>query len=181
MGGIINARATIWPKSNMKFFANFLLCFCLAYEKKVPPRHPLQRLQTLVTFSQELMDTWYGFLPSQARWKNKFITNGARMERAFTRGEQRCGFFDAQTEHGGPAGTERRRKRDTEERKRDTDERYDTTNPRIATKQITTGFKKWAERYIAACSGQKKHNYQSRRMEKWNNILQAHIDRVEEE
>ena len=51
---------------------------------------------------------------------------------------------------------------------------------RIATKQITTGFKKWAERYIAACSGQKKHNYQFRRMEKWNNILQAH-DRVEEE
>merc|ERR1712187_591448 len=174
--GELNALVTIW-KIDMKFFAHFLLHFCVASEKKVPPRHPLQRLKTLVTFSQELMDTWYGFLPSQARWKNKFITNGARMERAFSRGEQICGFFSPETEHGGPAGSDRRRKRDTDTEfgKRDTDERYDSTNPRVATKQITTGFKKWAERYIAACSGQKKHNYQSRRMDKWNNILQAHI------
>ena len=91
----------------MKIFYPLLLSVALGAEKKVPPRHPLQRLNTLIGFSQELLDNWYGFLPSQAKWKNKFVTNGARMERAFTRGEQRCGFYDESLPNGGP-GRKRR-------------------------------------------------------------------------
>merc|ERR1712062_25796 len=45
--------------------------------------------------------------------------------------------------------------------------RYDRDNPLLAIKQITTGFRKWAERYIAECHGQRKFNFQKKRMHKW--------------
>merc|ERR1712025_316843 len=70
--------------------------------KKVPPRHPLDRLDRLVEFSAELLDTWYQFLPSRDAWRNKFEINAARMSRNFERGNQRCGFFDPSLPHGGP-------------------------------------------------------------------------------
>merc|ERR1712136_664397 len=52
-------------------------------ERKVPDRHPIQRLNSLVKFSHELLDDWFSFLPSQARWKDKFEINAARMEKIF--------------------------------------------------------------------------------------------------
>merc|ERR1711937_52226 len=140
-------------------------------DRKVPPRHPLQRLDRLVEFSAELLDDWYSWLPSQEAWKNKFANNGQRMKRNFERGNQRCGFYDEnQLPHGGPS----------ERRKREIDadsiwERYDREDPSVGTKQITTGFRKWAERYLSECSGQKNFNYQVNRMNKWNGLLQAHL------
>ena len=72
-------------------------------EKKVPPRHPLQRLNRLVQFSHEIIDQWYTWLPSKDSWKDKFSKNGERMERNFNRGNQRCGYYDGnQLPHGGP-------------------------------------------------------------------------------
>ena len=41
-------------------------------EKKVPPRHPLQRLNRLVDFTGEIMTNWFDFLPSQKAWIDKF-------------------------------------------------------------------------------------------------------------
>merc|ERR1712080_342974 len=71
-------------------------------DRKVPPRHPLQRLETLVRFSEEILTNWYGFLPSKDRWIAKFAKNGERMEKNFLRGNQRCGFYDADLlPHGG--------------------------------------------------------------------------------
>ena len=139
-----------------------------AQEKKVPPRHPLQRLSRLVEFSHELLDTWYVWLPSQASWKGKFQRNAARMEKNFQRGNQRCGFYDEeQLPHGGPE----RKRRDAD----DIWDRYDREDPKIGTKQITTGFRKWAERYLSACSGQRDYSYQVNRMNRWNDKLQAHL------
>ena len=70
-------------------------------EKKVPPRHPLQRLNRLVEFTEELMTDWFPWLPSQDAWINKFATNAERMARNFNRGNQRCGFYDeTQLPHG---------------------------------------------------------------------------------
>ena len=60
-------------------------------DRKVPPRHPLQRLSRLVEFSEELLNDWYSWLPSQQAWKDKFAANAERMERNFERGNQRCG------------------------------------------------------------------------------------------
>merc|ERR1712156_440592 len=171
MGIKISIRVLEKKNQKMKFSAAVLATVALGQEKKVPPRHPLQRLNRLVEFSHELMGQWYGFLPSQQSWIAKFATNAGRMERNFERGNQRCGFYDEnQLPHGGPS----------ERRKREIDadsiwDRYDREDPSVGTKQITTGFRKWAERYLSECSGQKNYNYQVNRMNKWNTKLQAHL------
>ena len=153
----------------MKFSPALLLAVASAEDKKVPPRHPLQRLDRLVEFSKELLDDWYQFLPSKEAWKNKFEINGERMKRNFKRGNQRCGYYDEQQlPHGGP---EERKRRDL-----DDFDRYNREDPSQGTKQITTGFRKWAERYLAACSGQRNEKFQIKRMNKWNGILQAHLE-----
>ena len=74
-------------------------------EKKVPPRHPMQRLNRLTEFAEEIMVTHFEFLPSQTAWINKFKKNTDRMGRNFERGNQRCGYYDeTQLPHGGPEG-----------------------------------------------------------------------------
>ena len=74
-------------------------------EKKVPPRHPLQRLNRLTQFAEEIMVTHFDWLPSKEAWINKFNKNSERMGRNFERGNQRCGYYDeAQLPHGGPEG-----------------------------------------------------------------------------
>ena len=139
-------------------------------EKKVPPRHPLQRLNRLVEFTEEIMDTWFSFLPSQQAWIQKFENNAARMERNFNRGNQRCGFYDEdQLPHGGPSDDRKRRDAD------DVD-RYNREDPSVGIKQLTTGFSKWAQRYLSQCSGQRNYNYQVNRMAKWNEALQGHLE-----
>ena len=54
-------------------------------------------------------------------------------------------------------------------------DRYNREDPAIGVKQITTGFKKWAVRYIGNCSGQRLNEYQMNRMDRWNEKLQAHL------
>ena len=82
----------------MKISTILLTGLAWADEKKVPPRHPIQRLNRLVQFTDEILDSGYfsnmsdKFIPI---WKNKFETNAKRMERNFQRGNQRCGFYDA--------------------------------------------------------------------------------------
>ena len=153
----------------MKFSPALLLAVASADDKKVPPRHPLQRLTRLTEFSAELLNDWYSWLPSKDAWVGKFARNAERMERNFNRGNQRCGHYDEnQLPHGGPADRKRREADDDVFR-------YDREDPVAGTKQITTGFRKWAERYLSACSGQKTFSYQVKRMNKWNEKLQAHL------
>ena len=152
----------------MKLSPALLLAFATGDEKKVPPRHPLHRLNRLTEFSEELLNDWYSWLPSKDNWVQKFKNNAQRMKRNFNRGNQRCGFYDKdQFPHGGPADRKRR----------DLDDvfRYNRADPAKGTKQITTGFRKWAERYLAACSGQQNNKYQVKRMKSWNEKLQAHL------
>ena len=151
----------------MKFSTAVLLAVVSAEDKKVPPRHPLQRLERLTGFSEELLNDWFSWLPSQQTWIKKFEKNAERMERNFNRGNQRCGYYNEQNlPHGGP---ERKRRED------DDVFRYNREDPSVGTKQITTGFRKWAERYLAACSGQKTYSHQVNRMNKWNDKLQEHL------
>ena len=139
-------------------------------EKKVPPRHPLQRLNRLVEFTNEIMTDHFPFLPSQQAWIGKFERNAERMSRNFERGNQRCGFYDEdQLPHGGPSDDRKRRAAD------DVD-RYDREDPSVGVKQLTTGFSKWATRYLSQCSGQKNYKFQVIRMNKWNNELQGHLN-----
>jgi len=161
-------------------------------DKKVPPRRPEQRLARLNQFSAEWLDDNVPNLPSIQSWKNKFEKNAERILRAYNRPE--CGFFDPNVlPHGGPdANVDLRpnlspRRPITDDRKRrETDPtdggmidengflRYDKTNPLRGIKQITTGYRKWAERYINECWGQRKHKYQITRMNSWWTLLSDH-------
>ena len=157
----------------MKFSPAVLVAVATASEKKVPPRHPLQRLNALTQFTEEIMNTWFEFLPSQDAWIEKFANNAFRMEKNFKRGGQRCGFYDEQQlPHGGP---------DDDRKRRDADdvERYNRDDPSVGIKQLTTGFSKWAQRYLSQCSGQRNFQYQVNRMAKWNAALQAHLENNE--
>merc|ERR1719197_1134302 len=88
--------------------------------KKVPPRHPNQRLA-------------------------KLNRNVDRFERRW----EQCGFYDEnQLPHGGPKPEERKRREDDDD---DILPRYNKENPVTGIKQITMGFKKWAERYVSGC------------------------------
>ena len=145
-----------------------LIAAVTADDKKVPPRHPLQRLERLTEFSAEILNDWFDFVPSKDRWIQKFANNADRMERNFNRGNQRCGFYDAdQLPHGGPA---RKRRSD------DFEDRYNREDPCHGIKQITTGYRKWAERYLSQCSGQKNEKYQVNRMNKWYGILSNKLE-----
>ena len=81
----------------MKFSTLVLAGITTADEKKVPPRHPVQRLNRLVEFSADILNS--DSFSSQSEkwikmWTTKFSKNAGRMETAFTRGNQRCGYYD---------------------------------------------------------------------------------------
>ena len=143
-----------------------ILAVVAAEEKRVPPRHPLQRLARLTQFSEEILNEWFDFLPSKDAWVRKFAKNAERMERNFNRGNQRCGFYDAEHPHGGP---ERKRRSDDEL------DRYNREDPYEGIQEITTGFRKWAERYLSQCSGQRRYDHQFNRMNKWNTQLRFNL------
>ena len=138
----------------MKLFVATVLAVAAADQKKVPPRHPLQRLNKLNTFAAEWCDDNLTAKQS-ANWAPKFERNAGRMERRF----ELCGYYEADNlPHGGPE----RKRRDTDESDL---ERYDKTNPIRGIQQITKGFSKWAQRYIATCKVQP--DMQVARMSKW--------------
>ena len=76
----------------MKFSTIFLAGLVSANEKKVPPRPPIQRLERLVQFSAEILESGAFKKPTRwiDRWQNKFDNNADRMKLSF----QRCGFYD---------------------------------------------------------------------------------------
>ena len=83
--------------TTMKLSTIYLTGLASATEKKVPPRHPLQRLNRLVEFSSEILNS--GAFNNKSikwinRWEQKFSNNGDRMKFNFKRGNQRCGFYD---------------------------------------------------------------------------------------
>ena len=120
-------------------------------EKKVPPRHPLQRLNKLNIFAGE----WCNANLSEkaaAHWTEKFGRNVARFERRF----ELCGFYDEnQLPHGGPKPEDRKRREDDDLAFLDCEgalcPRYDKNNPVRGIQQITKGFAKWAQRYVSTC------------------------------
>ena len=81
----------------MKLSTLFIAGLATADEKKVPPRHPLQRLDRLVEFSAEILksDSFSGQSEKWIKmWTQKFSNNAERMEKNFARGNQRCGYYD---------------------------------------------------------------------------------------
>ena len=90
----------------MKFSTTFAIVAAASAQddKKVPPRHPLQRLNRLNRASEDILVIHFDWLASKEAWIKKFKRNSARMARNFQRGEQRCGYYDNTQMHGGPEG-----------------------------------------------------------------------------
>ena len=132
--------------------------------KKVPPRHPSQRLAKLNKFAREWCTD--NLTEKQANnWIGKFDKNVERFERRF----EQCGFYDdQQLPHGGPKPEDRKRREDDDD---DILPRYNKENPVTGIKQITMGFKKWAERYVSTCKLQPERQVQ--RSNKWFEQLAA--------
>jgi hypothetical protein len=153
-------------KIKMKFFATALFAIVAAEEKKVPPRHPTQRLAKLNVFAAEWIND--NLTAKQAEnWVGKFDRNVVRMNRRF----ELCGFYDESLAHGGPSSRKRRSGNDECELG---DEscgfaKYNKGEPLVGIKQITRGFSKWAERYIEGCGLQPQT--QTARATKWFNQL----------
>ena len=51
------------------------------------------------------------------------------------------------------------------------DVEYNISNPCDAVDELTIGYSKWVDRYIASCNGQENKSHQETRLEKWNNML----------
>jgi len=210
----------------MKVSIATLALVAQADDRKVPPRHPLQRINKLGIF----MDNFAAEMVSMGKMKqgqadrfsdrmDNFLGN---MKAAFER--PNCGHYDAdQGKHGGPDETpeinfntgkaRNRRDMDEEDLHEATHEwcaaefadgydngagfsvanyaeccgfsdsycidgvqaprsgkgnAYDrlSNNPELKWKQITTGVRKWAQRYINNCHGQRKFKKASRRANK---------------
>ena len=148
----------------MKITQAVIFAVAAADEKKVPPRHPLQRLDRLVEFSTELLEDHFGFWKRQAKFITKFSKAADRMRDAFERNGEKCGYYDPNNlPHGGPE----RKRRDFD----DDFDRYNREDPFQGTKQITTGYRKWAERYISSCNGQAQYQHQVKRFNKYYGLM----------
>jgi len=182
-------------------------------DRKVPNRHPLQRLWRLYQFSEEIIQTHFyqsnipaGKLDRLRGRIGKWLYLAQRQ--SFLRNTKRCGFYNDNLEHGGPSGGEtnqaggianeqtilnnpeassdvipaqleltnprpNRRRRDADDNEFNfvDSERYDREDPCVGIKQIMTGFRKWAQRYIGGCGGQVKEQHQVKRANKFYGIF----------
>ena len=75
--------------------------------------------------------------------------------------KRECGFFDPDAEHGGPRSDE--------------DERYSEEDAQSSVNGITAGIKKWSQRYLAECGGQKEDQNIARHAMKWRRKLSNKI------
>lgn len=105
------------------------------------------------------------------RWDRHVTKLRTKMESAYSRPQ--CGFYSEDIQNGGPDPHPHLRPdgkpRKTNRKKRDADEmlKYDKNNPLKGLKQVTNGFRIWAERHINECGGQRKHQHISKRMQNW--------------
>ena len=129
-------------------------------------RHPLHRLEELNQLVEDHLTQWFSWLPSQQAWINKFRTNGNRMVESF----YRCGHYDETLVSNEKSI---RKRRDYEN---DDLEEFNQFNASNGMKVLVNGYRKWAERHLFACAGQKKHKHREKRMGSWDDKLQTHLE-----
>ena len=109
------------------------------------------------------------WLPSQQSWINKFQANTDRMIESFNR----CGTLLAR-KNGSVVRTQRDAE-DPDEEFVDVESPYDQFDPSKGMEVLVKGYRRWAERYLSNCAGQRKHKHHEKRMGKWDTILQAQL------
>ena len=129
-------------------------------ERKVPPRHPIQRLKKLISFSEELMDRKFLWWDRRIKYKETFQRIGNNIEQAF----YRCGSYEV-------GDDEAEEDENVDDQRSTPESRYNKLDPCVAAKQITTGFRKWAERYLDSCAGHKKNQHVVKKMNHMRDVL----------
>jgi len=188
----------------MKIFQNVLVALAMAQddERKVPPRTPPQRLNTLHRFAKEWVTAQIGAGINRPSRAANMIANGiARLEAKMTAAYAKdCHFFDPTVPNGGPNPNNRKRRgtnwveRELSRIQREVDanddldifDRYEDDMMRgvdtqirlsndidLAWKQIGTGFRKWILRYISECNGEKSYSYHTNRLAKVHGSIQT--------
>jgi len=203
-----------------------------AAEKKVPPRHPLNRLNKLDIFFANFADDVVASRTSQGvadRFADRMESMIDNFQAAFERAN--CGYYDEDSTHGGPDPNPDVRPNGKPRNRRDADNEvepdfedyaaycaenagsfneeqqsfccglhqdghtsvdycppgiarsgnkknaYDrlANDPSLKWRQICTGTRKWVQRYINNCGGQRKNNLGVRRVRRlyntWNERL----------
>merc|ERR1712080_330495 len=159
----------IWrskTKKNMKLFLPIFIGVLNAEQgddKRIPPKHPLDRLDQLERFAKEWLATGFGMNHNKAiHWSGKFDRNTQRMRDRF----EHCG--------SNPGSNRKRREAKKGGNNGLGFARLDTANPVKALKQITTGYRKWAERFLQDCKVQPER--QAERSRKWNVVLRQRYE-----
>merc|ERR1712050_766403 len=142
----------------MKVAAASLFAIAISQDDTEKSRGPIQRLSTLNRFAMEWLDDAFGEDHNRnVHWAAKFTRNSERMRTRF----QQC---------GRDSKPELRKKRSAD----DNLVKIDTTNPVKAIKQITTGMRKFAFRYLQDCKKQPKTL--ADRFKKWNGLLKMRYE-----
>ncbi|CBY19831.1 unnamed protein product [Oikopleura dioica] len=147
----------------MKVFAFTALAVMAQEEdRKVPPQTPGQRIEQLKRHVGRLMVDHFDGCAKRATWEDKLTKILSRAEAAFNRD---CGFFDPNVANGGPSPSRRRRQADDDE------VRYSETDAIASINGITGGIRKFADRYISECGGQKANKHIVNKANKWRSKL----------
>ena len=144
----------------MKLLATILAVTVFAGDKVVPNKTPEERMAQLKRHIDRLMVDHFGGCSKAAFWGSKLNKVGDRALKAYNRLNRPCSFFDPNVEHGGPAARKRRADGDDEVR-------YSETDAIASINGITAGLRKWSQRYLAECGGQKNHDHLVRHSNKW--------------
>ncbi|CAG5097236.1 Oidioi.mRNA.OKI2018_I69.XSR.g14990.t1.cds [Oikopleura dioica] len=153
----------------MKVFAFTALAVMAQDEvdRKVPPRTPSDRIAQLKRHVGRLMVDHFPECAKNSVWEEKLTKVLSRAESAF---ERSCGFFDPDLPHGGPSPARRRRQADDDE------VRYSETDAIASINGITGGIRKFAERYISECGGQKANKHIVNHANKWRAKLTSKFE-----
>merc|ERR1711970_1168898 len=148
----------------MKLFG-IILVSAVTADKKVPPKTPEERLDQLRRHIDRLVTDHFAGCKKADQWGNKLRGLPNRAQAAYDRNDRPCSFFDDSVEHGGP-----------EPEDDDQDVRYSETDAVASVNGITAGIRKWSQRYLAACGGQKNHEHIVNHANKWRSKLLAKTD-----
>ena len=172
-----------------------ILIICTAAEKKVPPRHPQQRLRTLLRFADEWLDDNFRARREEDekgynsgvrladRFARTFQNWGGRLKEAIDR---KCFYYDENSPHGGKtkrsvddgnSGTNLDAAEYDTSKAADDLLRYNKSNPVLGLRQITTGFRKWSMRYISDCAGERNDQKHSGRAKRLNTKIGEELAR----
>ena len=131
----------------MKFSTIFLASFTSAEETA---HNAISTLNNLAKISLEILNS--DSINRRQQWKDKWSYKFSRNTRRMRDSFGRCGTTDGEEDD-------------------EIEVEYDNSNPCGAIDGLINGYSKWADRYIAACKGQKNYSHQKNRFARWNNML----------